>query len=194
MILSCDAGFNTTGCAVIGPGGRIHSLWVICTAPKGGKKRHFYIADEDAQRCAEIARMLRATIERYKIRLMICELPTGGALGARAMRCMAMVTGVFVSVSELLRIPTIWVTPLQVKAVAGKMNATKQHVMDAVLRQIPALKEHPGWLAITPGRREHAADALAAFLAAQRSPLVLSILNEPVLLADQSAPQEIASL
>lgn len=179
MILACDAGFKNTGCAVIGPGGRIHALWVLKTRRTSGKKRAFYIIDEDTGRCADIAKMMKATIERYKIRVMVCELPTGGALGARAMRCMSLSTGVMIACAELLRLPTIWVTPLQVKSVAGRMNATKDQIITTVLQKIPALENHPAWLAIPREGREHAADALAAFLFSQRHPLVLSIMNEP---------------
>ncbi|MBE7462882.1 MAG: hypothetical protein HS116_05230 [Planctomycetes bacterium] len=171
-ILTLDAGFTSTGWAVL-EGGGIVAAGCIRTE-RSAKKRGIRVADDDADRCATIARGLAGIVQNYAIRGIVCEAPSGGAKGARAIACMARAGAIVATVAELLALPCEWVTPQAVKRTAGTGAVSKADVEAVILRRwqdapLPRLK----------CEREHVTDALGAYLAAEHGQLV-RMLNGPV--------------
>lgn len=164
-ILAIDAGFVNCGWAII-CGGAIVATGCIRTE-KSGRKQAVRVADDDAARCASIARGLVAVIAAHGVKGVVAELPSAGAKGARAIACMARAGAVLATLVELLHLPAEWVTPGAVKQVAGAKNASKEAVEAAVLRRWPAAP-----LPELKAEREHVADALGAYLAAEQGTLV----------------------
>jgi len=164
-ILAVDAGFTATGYAVV-KAGRI--LTCGCFRTKRSNRKHgLRVADDDAERSRAIARELMAICKQHDVRGIIAELPSAGAQNARAATCMARAGTIVVVVSELANLPSEWVPPSAVKAVAGRSDASKLDVERAVQRRWP---DAP--LPKLKCEREHAADALAAFMAAEHGTLV----------------------
>ena len=132
-------------------------------------KRGIRVADDDAERCALLARELRAVLARHQPRAIVAELPTGGSLSARAVRAMALSTGVVVAMVEFAGVPVEWTTPMAGRqAATGRKVATKNDVRAGVLHALPDLEP----LLPRTGIWEHVTDAAAAYLAARTGPLV----------------------
>lgn len=166
-VLAVDVGFTATGWVLL-RGGRPVYCGVIRTQ-KSPVKRGVRVADDDAERCAFLARELRGLIARHQPRAIVAELPTGGSLSARAVRAMALASGVVVAVVELAGVPVEWTTPdAGRKATTGRRSATKDDVRAGACRALPELE------AILPQTAiwEHVTDAAAAYLAARTGALV----------------------
>lgn len=164
-LIAVDAGFTSVGWAVLVQG-RIIACGCIRTE-RSPKKRAVRVADDDAERCAVIARQIAEVIRKHHVKGMLAELPSSGAKAARAMACMARAGAILATVAELLELPAAWVTPQEVKQIAGRKDASKDDVERAVLVRWP---DAP--LPKAKGEREHVADALAAYLAAEHGNLV----------------------
>lgn len=168
-VLGIDAGFAAMGIVVVE--GRRVLHYDTCRTQRTATKRGIRVADDDAERCATLATFLGDVIKEWQPAGAVVELPSGGAQGARANRSMGMATGVVVATLELLRVPTEWVTPHMVKmATAGRKDASKQAVQDAVRRRF----EWTSW----PKHKwaqEHMADAAGAVLAAEGGTLMRMI-------------------
>lgn len=164
-ILAVDAGFVATGYAVL-RAGAIVATGCVRTA-KSTRKRSIRVADDDAARTQHLARELGGVIRAHNVRGIVAELPSAGAKGARAIGCMARAAAIVATVAELLQVPAEWVTPSEVKMIAGSKAASKEEVEAAVLQRWP---DAP--LPKINCEREHVADALAAYLAAEHGTLV----------------------
>lgn len=168
-VLGIDAGFAATGLVVVE--GRRVLEWDVIRTERTPAKRGVRVADDDAERCATLAQRLDQAIRSWAPAGAVVELPTGGAQGARANRAMGMATGIIVSVLELRAIPAEWVTPQMVKkAAAGRRDAAKEHVKEAVRRRF----EWASWPAYA-WQEEHVADAAAAILAAEGGTLLRAL-------------------
>ena len=166
-VLALDVGFAATGWVAFARGVPV-DCGVIRTA-KAQAKRALRVADDDASRCALLARELRAVLDRHQPRAVVAELPTGGSLSARAVRAMALATGAIVATLELAGLPTDWTTPIGGrKAATGRASATKDAVRAGVLRALPDLEP----LLPRTGIWEHVTDAAAAYLAARTGSIV----------------------
>ena len=170
-IMSVDAGFTATGWAIL-RNGEIVDAGCIRTEPTARKKA-VRVSDDDCERGRLIARGLAEIINKYEVGGLIAELPTGGAKAARAISCMARAAAIVATVSELLKIPSEWVTPQAVKKIAGANDASKKAVEAVVLMRWPTAP-----LPKLKCEREHVADALGAYLAAEFGTLV-RVLNAP---------------
>ena len=137
---------------------------------ESSRKRGVRKADDDAERAALIARGLKQLVKDHAINGILAELPHGGAKGARALRTMGLATGVVVAVVELRELPCEWYDPQSVKLVAGKKNASKLDVERAVLKRWPQAQ-----LPSAKGQREHCADAIAVFMAAEEANLIRAL-------------------
>lgn len=169
LVLGIDAGFSNLGLVVID--GRRVIDWRVVRTERTTRKRSVRVADDDADRCALLARELAASIREWQPAGAVVELPSGGAQGARANRAMGMATGVVVAALELLGVPAEWVTPQMVKqAAAGRKDASKEAVQQGVRRQL----EWTSWPAYA-WQVEHVADAAAAVLAAQGGTLMRTL-------------------
>ena len=172
LMIGIDAGFVATGW-VVADGRRIIDAGVIRTE-RQARKTAVRVADDDAERCAILARELRGVLDEHAPAGAVVELPTGGAQGARAIRTMGMATAVVVAVLELSFLPAEWVTPQMVKkASAGHKGASKEDVAAGVLRAFewPELK-------LPKGQLEHVYDAAGCLLAAENGTLMRVLAKE----------------
>ena len=169
MILAIDAGFESMGWALVQPdGAKVIDAGIVRTK-RSIKKKGVRVADDDAERCQILARGLSLLIRGNNVSGVICEMPSAGAQGARANRCMGMSTAIVASVVECTARPAEWVTPNAVKQVAGNLTATKEQIKAAVLRRWPEIA------AMLPDQKtlhEHICDAAAAFMAAENGQLI----------------------
>ena len=170
-ILALDVGFANCG-LVIFRGGRAELATVITTTPVK-KKRGIRKADDDSERCAKLARGIHAAIIDYGVRVIVAEMPSAGAQGARANRCMGMAAAIVVTLAEIESLPLVHVTPAEGKrATTGKNNGSKADVQAAVRKRFPRI----GVLLDAFGAKaEHAADAAAAYMAAENDPVIRMI-------------------
>lgn len=187
-VLAVDIGFAVTGWVSVTRSASDPSRYEVSLYSSSknnnnnNKKAKVRVADRDAVRCQELARFLFDAIRESKPSGVIVELPTGGAQGARANRCMGMATGIIASVIEIFQLPAEWVTPNEVKGIvpgAGKAVSKREvqnHVINALdwpETFINPSKSLPNW------QVEHVCDAAGAFLAAQHGQLVRSIFAAP---------------
>lgn len=193
-LLGIDAGFQAMGTVVVelgdagdGDPARRRILHAeTCRTERTAKKRGIRVADDDAERCQELARFLFDVIRTYQPAGAIVELPSGGAQGARANRAMGMATGTVVAVLEIAKLPAEWVTPQMVKkAATGRMDGSKEAVQEAVReafdwnRGVKGDKGRSGdvqshWPKYK-WAQEHVADAAAAVLAAEGGTLIRAL-------------------
>ncbi|OUN01377.1 MAG: hypothetical protein BAA04_07100 [Firmicutes bacterium ZCTH02-B6] len=170
FILGIDPGFGAMGMAVVDVRQRtwavVHSRAV--RTQRSTRKTTVRVADDDAERARQLAAALHEVIREYRPMGAIVELPNGGARGARAARALGIATGVVVAVLHVAGLPVEWVTPADVKSVAGTRNASKADVQEAVRRLLswPVGWPEEAWA------QEHIADAAAAVLAAETGTLV----------------------
>jgi len=182
LVLGIDAGFQALGIVVVrlqprGDGVVGYERLVLhgeaVKTERTSKKRGIRVADDDAERCQQLAQALKRVIETWKPAGAVVELPHGGAQGARANRAMGMATGVVTSALSILDVPTEWVTPGDVKkAATGRKDGSKEAVQEAVQRMF---RWHDGTWPKQAWAREHVADAAAAVLAAQGGTLMRMI-------------------
>lgn len=164
-ILAVDAGFVSCGWAVLN-GGAIVAAGCIRTE-KSSRKKTIRVADDDAERCQVLARELARIIRAHHVAGIVAELPSAGAKGARAIGCMARAAAILATVAELLQIPAEWCTPQEVKKITGRKDVSKEDVEAVVLKRWP---DAP--LPTAKCEREHVADALGAYIAAENGTLV----------------------
>jgi len=169
-ILAVDAGFNSTGCAVLELDSKPPSL-VRARALvflKTDKKRQLRTSDTLAEHAGWLFDQLVA--ETAGCRAVIVEMPSGGAKSAIAMRAMGITIGVLAAVREATKLPTVWVSPGDSKAAAcGKLAASKREMQAAMLREYPSLDAFLPRRGgkIVQGKAEHIVDAVAAYHAAR---------------------------
>lgn len=175
-----DVGFVATGVVLVRldmAGLFVELGKTIRTKPRN-RKLGIRTADDDADRCMTIARELRELLTGVAVECVAVELPGGGARDARALRGMALATGVVIATLEAVAVRTEYVTPTDVKiAATGHALASKEEVITGVLRRLSwtfDLNDRP------KGDREHIADAAGAVLASSVNvgrPLYLSPLE-----------------
>jgi hypothetical protein len=171
-ILSLDAGLVGCGWVVceVGP---LEPIAAGClrTAP-GTRRTAIRVADDDARRVADLFRGLLAVAREHGVAGIIAELPTGGARGARAARCMGLSTALVACLAEALELPAEWVTPRDVRQ-AARGATDKRAVQRYALARWPRLAN---LAAARPAAEwEHIADAAAAAAAAEHGRLVRTL-------------------
>ena len=164
MILSADVGFKNLGYTLWHKGKLMKCGCIITDKAKGKTTR---VSDDNAFRSAQLALSLKDVIKAHKVQGIVGELPSGGALSAKAMCKMAMATAVISAVASVMEIPVEWTSPNDVKlAVCGMRSATKDEMMDKVRAMydfaFPSTKTD----------FEHIADSVGAYLALRNGNLV----------------------
>lgn len=168
-VIAVDAGFQCMGVSIIDveKHSDIPVFWTADRTKKNTTKtRGLRVADDDARRASALADALFSHFVAYRPNAIVVELPTGGAQGARANRCMGFASGIIVAVTRapgIYNLPVEWVTPRAVKlAAAKKSDASKEEVQAGVEKVFPG--KIP-WGTIPMWAQEHIADSLGAFLA-----------------------------
>ena len=177
IVLGIDAGFTATGLTAIelGASGQLSQVIASkCVRTQPTKdKRAVRVADDDAERCMFLARAIQAFLQGWDPKAVVVELPHGGAQGARAIRAMALATGVVSAVLANNGYPVEWVTPQAVKkAAAGRRDASKQAVEQSVRQRF---QWPDGTMPKTAAEREHICDAAGAVMAAEHGALIQAV-------------------
>jgi Holliday junction resolvasome RuvABC endonuclease subunit len=183
FILGVDVGFENTGLILfqVKKGELEFTNCKTIKTEKDNKKKALRVADDDVLRVQKIIKELRDFIFSGEFSeltvddrlLVICEMPTGGAQGARPNRTMGMATAAVTAFLTLYDIPFETVTPTEVKvSVTGNKTASKRDIMTAVIkvlggwvekketkRKEPNYIYHLGDKAMPEGYFEHIADA-----------------------------------
>jgi len=134
MLLCLDIGFGNMGWSVFNKG-RLQACGVIKTTKT--KKKMVRVADDNAVRCAYIARELSEIISTYKVKGVVGEAPSGGSQNASAAVKMALAMGTAVGVFESRNIPAEWYTPGDIKkAAVGRATGTKHEIMMVVAERL----------------------------------------------------------
>ena len=176
IVLGIDAGFTATGLTAIelGASGQLSQVIASkCVRTQPTKdKRAVRVADDDAERCMFLARAIQAFLQGWDPRAVVVELPGGGAQGARAIRAMALATGVVSAVLANNGYPVEWVTPQAVKkAATGRRDGSKEDVQQAVIARFDWGEQLPK----TAAEREHVCDAAGAVMAAEHGALIQAV-------------------
>src|SRR3990167_3168925 len=131
-ILALDPGFAATGAVVMEWKGNVWwpaEMKCIRTT-KDDAKLGVRVAEQDVTRVQETARALVELIDRHQIKMMVVELPHGGAQSSRAVRAMALSTGLIAGLVEYFGLAVEWLTPDDTRiAAVGSRKATKDQVM-----------------------------------------------------------------
>lgn len=178
-ILAVDIGFGSTGMAVVAitPGGQpeLYTYTCLHTKPEH-KRRGIYVAHDDVRRAMDITRGIRDYYMLNGCAGLAVELPSGGAQGAKANRAMGIATGLVAALAEVSLWPVEWITPGESrKAAIGRETAPKgQDVKELVINAMAA-KYGATLAALKVMDKEHVADALATFEAAQARQMVRTL-------------------
>ena len=176
-VIAIDMGFAAVGIACFhvaeNGSGKLHGAHAFKTKKNAQRRKGLRVADDDAERCRELTQWLEGMVDYLAGRPAgaIVELPSGGAQGARANRCMGMATGVVVTFLTMRGIPTEWITPQAVKkAATGRIYAKKEEMIARAWQRFP-LGNAMAW------EKEHIADACWTFEAGKSTPLVQALMR-----------------
>jgi Holliday junction resolvasome RuvABC endonuclease subunit len=144
VVLGIDAGYICPGFAIVRyddlnrlqDSEIIHAQCVITKREikRKGKDRG-NVSEDDARRIREICTVIRSLVVTFRPDFSIVELPTGGSMGATALKCMAMATAMAVAALHMLDVKALYITPFtNKKQSTGDCYATKEQVIAAVHR------------------------------------------------------------
>lgn len=166
-LLACDVGFRSLGWTVI-ENKKIIACGAIVT--EKSSKKSTRVSDDYYMRSCKLAADLKEIVEKYDIKGIVGELPSGGAQSAKAAVMMNMATAIVASVATILNLPCDWCTPTETKvAVCGYRSATKDEMMDMVRAKYPEAGH------LFPEAKtyfEHIADAIGAYMALRNGNVV----------------------
>lgn len=168
-IVGIDLSFRNTGLVVARPvhtalGYEIIDLCNVRTH-KADKKKALFVAQDDVTECQKLYEGVSQAIASWNPTAAVVELPTAGAKGARANRCMGMATGMVAALAASTGLPFIWVQPDDSKIeMCGKRTASKEEMIRQAKKNWPKAP----W-PTSDAQAEHVADAAAALLVARRS-------------------------
>ena len=169
MILALDISLSGLGIAVIDKHGKLVHGECIITKPTS-KKFNTRVMDSDHRRIKEISLRLKALHEQYGFKGIVAEVPPGGSQGARSATAMSLAKGAVWNFAAVMNLPFENYLPHEAKkATTGKMNASKEEVIQAVKKRwkdFEYLKAKKHFEAIC--------DACSAYIAAENNNLVLT--------------------
>ena len=172
-VLAIDVGFAASGLALfeITKDGLILIDTHCVREDEDKKKQHMFVSEIDADRISRSVRGILKYIKDRTVTKIVVELPHAGARNGRSARCMGCATGMIVAIVECLGLVVEWHTPNEgKKAACGKINATKEEMMNAIEKRFPLLQK-----VTVLADKEHIADACACALVANDSNLIRMI-------------------
>ena len=174
-VLVVDAAFTHVGAAVIGLGADPEDdrllEWACVKTEKSAAKKGVRVANDDAERCAEVFREMRDLVRRWKVAAMVAELP-GGSQSARAARCLGAATAIMACVAEAFGLPAVWTDESSGKLAFVKSRAATKEQMIAAAKAVWRSRKVEQRLEGPACKLEHVADALAAFEVAKNDNVV----------------------
>jgi len=171
VILANDPSITGWGWAVICTKiGKVMETGCIKTAHES-KKRRIRKGDDTVRRVSEICQELLKIVRKYKVELILSELPHGSQSAVAAVM-IGIVTGMVQTFGDCFDIPVEWYSEGDSKkALLNKRAATKKETIDAVKK----LYDVP-WTGI--GYKDEAvADAMSIYHAATRSSALVRMLK-----------------
>lgn len=182
QIMALDVAYTNIGWAVIEPytdGARIIAVGAIRNPSDAKKKKHILDSDMNIERIRFLYRELKDVLYSYDVKGIVAEIPGGGGKSHKATAGMARGTSVVACVVEQVGMPADWTTEADGKmALCRNRNASKTDMQAAAVRMFPEVLDldiagdcangYAGWF-------EHAADAIAAYLAARTGTVVSMI-------------------
>lgn len=168
-LLAVDPSLACTGWVEVDyENGSLRAVGAIVTR-KAARKRRLRQADDDVARCLAITVRLRSRIAAAG--LVLVEVPSAGAQGARANRAMGLVTGVMASLTTGLPHVQWWQAGDVREILCGKRSAPKDAPWSQVIARWPKLHEVAEAAGVTTKpEMEAVLDAAALALAWERRP------------------------
>lgn len=156
-VLCLDAGFRNLGIAIWDCTAKRFTYSIALSFPKSDDR---YVLLESSRVVRLQTKRLATIIDRWQPRLVVAELPFGGARNSRAATCMALACATIVSTCALVDVPLHAIRPQEIKKLvsgSGRRAVSKQEVIQYVIRRF-------GERVIPDSTKaEHIADAMAAF-------------------------------
>lgn len=184
IIMSLDPGIAHVGyCFARVVGTKVKPFRVGLFETEGaGKNRVVRKTTEDYGRIIAVMGRLGKLIRKYKPRLLVAEMPVGGARSSAAVKYLAMATAIVAHLETMYRLPLIQVDVHTVKLTwCGDKKADKIDMINKAVKLYGHIKGWPrnkrtGKLA-GPLKLEHPADAIATLFAADSDPAWKLIAN-----------------
>lgn len=166
-----DPSITAWGWAVVDPSDNsLVDIGAIKTEPVAGKLR-IRKGDDRVRRVMEINRQLIKVIKKYKIALILSELPHGSQSAVAAVM-IGMVTGQLQALGDAFDIPVEWFSEGDAKvAVSGKRSVPK----DDMVKIVCSMFECDPWKK-TKWENQAIADALAVYYVARQESTSLKML------------------
>lgn len=178
-VLGLDPGFAKVGYAVVEllpTSERVIDIGLWETS-KTDNKREVFACEDNFARAQELAAKVIQTCQAHNIKVLCAEamsFPRHASVAAK----MAMFWGVLACYCQANDLPMVQATPQRLKvAVCGSKSATKEEIQLALLERYGRTDPYfAGMLdSISPYKREHPADALAAVVTALASNLIRAV-------------------
>ena len=179
MIFGVDPSLTNSGWCVMD---KKDGKWVIIEAGSVKteslkKKMRIYQADDDARRIRDIFDELCRVVDKYDLKVMVAESPSGGGKSAKAVKGMAFATAIIACVASAKGLALVLVTAQASKKFnCGRNNASKDEMQRKVAELYPdfasqyySSRSANGFSGIF----EDIADAVCAVHAAEREPAVM---------------------
>lgn len=180
LMLAFDVGFSKTGTALFEIGPELDTLLQAVTYQNELDKGIGSVVHQDYQAVTTLFAKLHKVMTTANVAGIVAELPSGGAQGARANRCMGIATGMFACLTYVFpTVPFEIYTPHEVEVALGialkpgdakgmkkgdKTQWKKSRMQVMVLEDQPSFR---GW-PVQKYLAEDSYDAAAAFIASRR--------------------------
>jgi len=180
LILSLDVGFQKTGAALFELGPALDTLVHAETFTNDMDKSIGKVVHQDYSAAVTMFQKLTKFALDSHISGLVAELPSGGAQGGRANRCMGIATGMFSCLTCVLNVPFEIYLPHDVECLLGielkpgdgaKMKKGERTAWKKSRLKYVALEDNPQFnkWPKTQALAEDSYDAAAAFSAARRA-------------------------
>lgn len=174
MILSIDQALANSGVVVFNKKGKVKFHKVIKTASEK-KKRNIADMDDKSRRTRDIVLELDNIISKYEVEKIVCEVYGGFSQSKVAADALATARTIIVCLSQLRRIPTVYINAMDgKKALTGNKNASKVEMCKSAKEKYSWFSDYTSTRAKSgfAGEAEHVADAVGLYLAARDKVLV----------------------
>lgn len=171
-VLGVDPGFASLGYAVVDLDDVSETplCMGVVETKKNNRKQKVLACEDNFVRAQELIRQVHALVTSYDVKAICAEamsFPRNASTAAK----MALAWGAMAALCDYESMPMVQATPQQIKkVVASKRTASKTDIQDALVNRYPEVDRMLDNLAKT--KREHAADALGAVVAALDSDVI----------------------
>lgn len=165
-ILALDASVNNTGMVVMNSDSDTISYYNVFTTTKMKRDKKTSQSNFDKDRIDDILCEIVRVSQEYDIDFIVSEQIISGCQDAKAAKCMSLIAGMLYAVSKLYKPVSFFDVRSVKESVTGKRDASKDEVIEAVIKLYPCLslpmsskRSKSGY----SGEAEHIADAIAVY-------------------------------